>query len=60
MLYHATISPELPQKLKGRARRACGLGIRSVLVADEGLLWLANEMKRAGAHIEPAAVALAR
>ena len=29
-------------------RRACGLGIRSVLVADEGLLWLAAEMKKAG------------
>jgi len=29
-------------------RRACGLGIRSVLVADEGLLWLAAELKRAG------------
>ncbi len=29
-------------------RRACGLGIRSVLVADEGLLWLASEMKKAG------------
>ena len=29
-------------------RRACGLGIRSVLVADEGLLWLLNEMKKAG------------
>jgi len=29
-------------------RRGCALGIRSVLVADEGLLWLANEMKRAG------------
>jgi hypothetical protein len=29
-------------------RRACGLGIRSVLVADEGLLWLASEMKNAG------------
>jgi hypothetical protein len=29
-------------------RRACALGIRSVLVADEGLLWLANEMKKAG------------
>jgi hypothetical protein len=29
-------------------RRACALGIRSVLVADEGLLWLANEMKLAG------------
>jgi hypothetical protein len=29
-------------------RRACGLGIRSVLVADEGLLWLATEMKKAG------------
>ena len=28
-------------------RRACDLGIRSVLVADEGLLWLANEMKKA-------------
>jgi Peptidase family U32 len=30
-------------------RRACALGIRSVLVADEGLLWLLSEMKRAGA-----------
>ncbi len=29
-------------------RRACALGIRSVLVADEGLLWLAREMKKAG------------
>jgi hypothetical protein len=29
-------------------RRGCALGIRSVLVADEGLLWLANEMKRTG------------
>ena len=29
-------------------RRACALGIRSVLVADEGLLWLVTEMKRAG------------
>jgi hypothetical protein len=29
-------------------RRACALGIRSVLVADEGLLWLATEMKKAG------------
>jgi hypothetical protein len=29
-------------------RRACALGIRSVLVADEGLLWLVNEMKKAG------------
>lgn len=29
-------------------RRACALGIRSVLVADEGLLWLAHEMKKAG------------
>jgi len=29
-------------------RRACSLGIRSVLVADAGLLWLANEMKIAG------------
>jgi hypothetical protein len=29
-------------------RRACALGIRSVLIADEGLLWLANEMKKAG------------
>ena len=25
--------------------RACGLGIRSILVADEGLLWLVNQMK---------------
>jgi hypothetical protein len=29
-------------------RRACRLGIRSVLVADEGLLWLVKEMKRLG------------
>jgi hypothetical protein len=29
-------------------RRACGLGIRGVLVADLGLLWVANEMKKAG------------
>ncbi len=29
-------------------RRACGLGIRGVLVADEGLLWVLDEMKRAG------------
>ena len=29
-------------------RRACALGIRSVLVADEGLLWLASEMKQGG------------
>src|SRR5919108_5873994 len=29
-------------------RRACALGIRSVLIADEGLLWLAGEMKKAG------------
>ena len=29
-------------------KRACSLGIRSVLVADEGLLWVAGEMKKAG------------
>ncbi len=29
-------------------RRACGLGIRGVLVADEGLLWVVHEMKKAG------------
>jgi hypothetical protein len=29
-------------------RRACGLGLRSVLVADEGLLWVLGEMKKAG------------
>ena len=29
-------------------RRGCALGIRSVLVADEGLLWLAHEMKKTG------------
>lgn len=28
--------------------RACSLGIRSVLVADEGQLWLINEMRCAG------------
>src|SRR5690606_3664846 len=26
-------------------KRACALGIRSVLVADEGLMWLVTEMK---------------
>lgn len=30
------------------AIRACELGIRSILVADEGQLWLINEMKKAG------------
>jgi hypothetical protein len=29
-------------------RRACDLGIRSILVADEGLLWLVDQLKRAG------------
>ncbi len=29
--------------------RGCALGLRSVLVADEGQLWLVNEMKKAGA-----------
>jgi hypothetical protein len=29
-------------------KRASRLGIRSVLVADEGLMWLAHEMKKAG------------
>lgn len=29
-------------------KRACQLGIRSILVADEGLLWLVNEFKRLG------------
>jgi len=29
-------------------RRACGLGLRSVLVADEGLLWVLGEMKKGG------------
>ena len=28
--------------------RACALGIRSVLIADEGLLWLLDQMKRDG------------
>ncbi|WP_026961454.1 hypothetical protein [Alicyclobacillus herbarius] len=28
--------------------RACSLGIRSVLVADEGLIWLVNEFKKLG------------
>jgi hypothetical protein len=28
--------------------RACSLGIRSVLIADAGLLWVAGEMKKAG------------
>ncbi|MBL8132729.1 MAG: U32 family peptidase [Anaerolineae bacterium] len=30
-------------------RRAAALGIRSVLIADEGQLWLVNAMKQAGA-----------
>lgn len=30
------------------AIRACELGIRSILVADEGQLWLIHEMKKAG------------
>ncbi len=30
-------------------RRGCALGLRSVLVADEGQLWLVNEMKKDGA-----------
>jgi len=29
-------------------KRACSLGIRGVLVADAGLLWVAGEMKKAG------------
>jgi hypothetical protein len=29
-------------------RRACELGTRSVLVADDGLLWVLNEMRQAG------------
>ncbi len=29
-------------------KRACALGIRGVLIADEGLLWVANEMRGAG------------
>ncbi|WP_010273142.1 U32 family peptidase [Paenibacillus senegalensis] len=29
-------------------KRACQLGIRGVLVADEGVLWTINEMKKAG------------
>ncbi|MBN1874004.1 MAG: U32 family peptidase [Anaerolineae bacterium] len=29
-------------------KRACDLGIRSVLIADEGLLWVVDEMKKAG------------
>lgn len=29
-------------------KRAVSLGIRSILVADEGLLWLVNAMKKAG------------
>jgi hypothetical protein len=29
-------------------KRACSFGIRSILVADEGLLWLVNEFKKDG------------
>src|SRR5437763_15476970 len=32
----------------GDIRRACSLGIRSVRVADEGLLWVVDELRRAG------------
>lgn len=30
------------------AKRACALGVRGLLVADEGLLWVLDEMKKAG------------
>ena len=30
------------------AKRACVLGVRGLLVADEGLLWVLDEMKKAG------------
>lgn len=30
------------------AKRACALGVRGLLVADEGLLWVLDEMKNAG------------
>jgi hypothetical protein len=29
-------------------KRACALGIRGILVADEGLLWIVNELKKQG------------
>lgn len=29
-------------------KRACGLGVRSILVADLGLVWIIQEMKKAG------------
>ncbi|MFC4768058.1 U32 family peptidase [Effusibacillus consociatus] len=29
-------------------KRACSMGIRSILAADEGLLWLVNEFKKIG------------
>lgn len=29
-------------------KRACNIGIRSIMVADEGLLWLVNEFKKLG------------
>jgi hypothetical protein len=35
-------------RLRNRMYLARDLGIRSVLVADEGLLWLVNEMKKTG------------
>ena len=37
-------------------RRGCDLGLRGVLVADLGLLWVINEMKKAG-KLPPALVA---
>lgn len=53
----ATAGKNLGARLRGMdevvyatedAIRACELGIRSILVADEGQLWLINEMKKSG------------
>lgn len=54
---HASAGKNLGARLRGMeqlvyaledVRRACDLGIRSVLIADEGLLWLVSRMREAG------------
>jgi hypothetical protein len=51
---HAASGKNLGARLRGMDQlvfaaedvvRACALGVRSILVADEGLLWLINQMK---------------
>jgi len=56
-LARASVGAMVSAKLRGQeqlvhclgdVRRAAELGIRSVLLADEGALWVAGEMRRAG------------